>query len=101
MDKTDTDLIYRDSDGVPREVKGCTLTKDKAGRYWLWSEQLEHNLAYKIKGKEDCLMAAIDSLLFTIKLKDERIASLQRIVTLAKEFAVAVNPEECNEDFTN
>lgn len=89
-----TSLTYLDSDGVRREVNGCTLTKDKANRYWLWSEQLGHNLAYKSKEREDCFLSAISSLLFTITLRDERIASLQRIADLAQEFAKAVNPED-------
>lgn len=87
-------LTYHDSDGVSRTVKGCSLTTDKAGRYWLWSESLQHNLAYKAKTKEDCLLIAIDSLLHTIKLRDERIESLQRIADLAQQFADAVKPDE-------
>lgn len=89
-------LSYRDSDGVLRELKDCTLYQDKVGRYWLWSEQLEHNLAYKIKEKEDCLLCAIDSLLFTIKLRDERIVALQRVADLAQQFADQIKPD--NED---
>lgn len=92
-----TSLTYRDSDGALGEVKGCTLTQDKAGRYWLWSEQLEHNLAYRIKSREDCFLAAIASLLFTIKLRDSRIEALQRIADLAQEFAEAVNPDSTEE----
>lgn len=94
MEIIDNSLHYYDSDGARRAIKGCSLSKDKAGRYWLWSEQLKHNLAYKIKDREDCFLAAIASLLFTIKLKDERIASLQRIATLAEEFASVINSEE-------
>jgi len=91
---TDNNLTYRDSDGALREVTGCSLYQDKAGRYWLWSDALQHNLAYKIKGKEDCLLAAIDSLLFTIKLRDERIAGLQRVADLAFAFADQIKPDE-------
>jgi len=87
MSSTIENLTYRDSDGVSRQVEGCNLYQDKAGRYWLWSESLEHNLAHKIKEKEDCLLAAISSLLFTIQLKEECIMSLQRIVHLAQRFA--------------
>ena len=89
-----SDLTYIDSDGVRREVEGCILTVDKLGRYWIWSEQLQQNLVYKTKGKEDALLSAISSLLFTIELRDRRIASLQRIADLAQEFAEAVNPAE-------
>jgi len=89
-----TTLSYTDHDGAQRTIEGCTLTIDKAGRYWLWSEQLEHNLAYKERSKEDCLLSAINSLLYIIELKDERIAGLQRIVSLAQKFAEEINPNE-------
>jgi len=90
-------LDYRDSDGATQTLDGCSLSQDKAGRYWLWSSQLNHNLAYKIKTKEDCLLVAIDSLLFTIELRDKRIAALQRITTLAEEFADQIKPDEQND----
>ena len=93
-----TSLTYLDSDGARRELNNCTLTKDKAGRYWLWSEQLQHNLAYKSKEREDCFLAAISSLLFTLQLRDERIASLQRIANLAQEFVEAVNLQDSDYD---
>ena len=76
--ETNTNLHYTDHDGARRVVEGCKLTQDKAGRYWLWSERLEQNLAYKVKEREDCLLASIDMLLFIIQLRDERIAGLQR-----------------------
>lgn len=87
----DENLQYHDADGISHQLKGCTLTIDKSDRYWLWSEQLQHNLAHNIKGREDCLIAAIDSLLFTIELQNERIAKLQSVVDLASAFADAVN----------
>lgn len=94
---TDNLLKYRDSDGVNRTVEGCNLHVDKQGRHWLWSEQLQHNLAYRIQEREDCLLAAISSLLFTIKLRDERIAKLQRIADLAEAFADQVKPDEAED----
>ncbi len=89
-----TALTYTDHDGAQRTIEGCTLTTDKAGRYWLWSEQLERNLAYKERSKEDCLLSAIDSLLYIIELKDNRTADLQRIADLAMKFAEEINPNE-------
>lgn len=92
--KTDLSLTYIDTDGSLQSVKGCSLYKDQVGRYWLWSDYLEHNLAYKIRGpKEHCLLGAIDSLLFTIQLRDERIKELQKIADLATQFADAVKPD--------
>lgn len=91
---TDSNLTYIDHDGARREVKGCRLTVDKFDRHWIWSEQLEQNLVYKTKGREDALIASIASLLFTVQLRDERIARLQRIATLAEAFAAEVNPDE-------
>jgi hypothetical protein len=90
---TDT-LTFKAFDEPRRTLQGCTLTVDKGGRYWLWSDQLEHNLCYKADSREDALIGAIHSLLHTIKLRDERIASLQRIADLAHQFAEAVNPSE-------
>lgn len=87
-------LVYRDHEGARREVRGCKLTVDQLDRHWIWSDQLQCNLVYKTKGREDALLAAIDGLLFTIKLRDERIAALQRIADLATAFANQVNPEE-------
>lgn len=87
-------LEYLDSDGVKREVEGCTLTVDQFGRHWLWSEQLQHNLTYKIRGREDALISSIDSLLHTIEMKDRRIKELQRIVDLAERFTQEAFPLE-------
>ena len=87
------ELTYIDSDGARQKVKGCKLSQDKAGRYWLWSDALQRNLAYKIKGREDCLLAAINSLLFYIDLRDKQIAALQRIADLASDFADQIKPD--------
>lgn len=93
-DQTTTKLTYTDHEGMRREVKGCSMTVDRLDRHWIWCEQLEHNLVYKTKGRENALLAAIDSLLFTIHLRDERIAGLQRIADLATKFADEVKPDE-------
>lgn len=92
--ETDNPLTYVDHDGAQRVVSGCRLTVDHLDRYWIWSEQLGHNLVYKTKGCENTLLAAIDSLLFTIQLRDERIAELQRVYDLAQRFAAEAFPEE-------
>mgnify|MGYP001768407009 CR=1 FL=1 len=82
-----TTLTYVDHDGIRREVEGCRITLGpKSGRYFIWSDYLQQNLVYKTKGREDALIAAINSLLFTIKLRDERIAALQRVHDLAERF---------------
>lgn len=90
----ESNLTYTDHDGITREVEGCLLTVDKFGRHWIWSEQLQHNLVYKAKGREDALLASIDSLLFTIQLRDERIAALKRIADLAQRFAAEAFPPD-------
>lgn len=87
------ELTYIDSDGARQKVKDCKLSQDKAGRYWLWSDALQHNLAYKIKGREDCFLAAINSLLFHIHLRDQQISALQRIADLASDFADQIKGE--------
>ena len=91
---TEIPLTYIDHDGARRTVRGCRMTVDQLGRHWIWSEQLEHNLVYKTKGRENALLAAINTLLLTIQLKDERIAALQRIHGLAQRFAAEAFPEE-------
>lgn len=90
-------LNYRNSEGALQTLDDCVLTQDKAGRYWLWSKQLQQNLAYKIKTKEECLLAAIDSLLFSIELRDKRIKALQHIADLAGAFADQIKPDEQND----
>ena len=87
------ELTYVNSDGARQKIMGCKLSQDKAGRYWLWSDKLQYSLAYKIKDREDCLLQAIDSLLFSIHLRDERISALQRIADLALDFADQIKPE--------
>mgnify|MGYP000995098199 CR=1 FL=1 len=94
LSKVETQLTYVDSDGERCVVRGCKLTVDELDRHWIWSEQLQHNLVYKTKGRENALLAAIDSLLFAIQLKDRRIASLQRVHDLARQFAAEAFPEE-------
>jgi hypothetical protein len=87
-------LTYVDHEGVKQVICGCRLTVDHLDRHWIWSEQLDHNLVYKTKGRENALLAAISSLLFTIQLRDERIATLQRVHDLAQRFAAEAFPEE-------
>jgi len=91
---TENKLTYVDHDGARREVRGCRLTVDHLDRHWIWSEQLESNLVYKTKGRENALLAALDHALFIIQLRGERIAALQRIADLAHAFAAQVNPDE-------
>lgn len=87
-------LEYTDSDGLRRTIEGVEVTKDKAGRYWLWSEQLQHNIAYKEATLDDALKSAIDSLLFTLRLRDERIKALQRIADEVDAFIEKVRPTD-------
>lgn len=87
-------LDYRSSDGEPRKLEGCKMYVDKAGRYWLWSEQEQSNLSYRHKTRDECLLSAISILLFTIRLHEKRIKELQRIADLAAEFADKIKPDE-------
>ena len=97
--KTETlsNLTYVDHNGARRVVRGCRLTVDHLDRHWIRSEQLDYNIVYKTKGRENALLAAIDSLLFAIRLRDERIAALQRVYDLAQRFADEAFPEEESE----
>jgi hypothetical protein len=94
---TSSKLNYTDHDGITREVRGCNLTVDNLGLHWIWSEQTESNLVYKTKGREDALLAALDSALYYIKLKDKHIADLQKIADLAYAFADSIKPDD-NDD---
>lgn len=87
-------LEYRDSDNLRRKLEDCNIRVDTAGRYWLWSEQLESNLAYKAKTREDCFLESINMLLFIISMRDERIQMLQKIADLANAFADQIKPDE-------
>jgi len=69
-------LTYTDHEGAYRTIRGLSLTQDKTGRYWLWSDVLEQNLAYKTKTREDTLLAALDSALFLLSCRQERIDEL-------------------------
>ncbi len=95
-------LTYKDSEGVTREVKGCNHSIDKRGKHWIWCETLEHNLVYKSETYENALLASIASLLYTIELKNERIADLQKIADLASVFADQIKPDnDEDQDFLN
>ena len=94
MTTEENTLTYVDHDGVRRVVRGCEMTVDQLDRHWIWSEQLKQNLVYKTKGRDNALLAAIDLLLFTIQLRDERITALQRVHDLAQRFAAEAFPEE-------
>ena len=87
-------LTYRNGDGERQILSGCNFYQDKAGRYWLWSEQIRGNLACRIAERDDCLIAALSMALFIIQLRDNRITELQQIADLAYQFADAVKPDE-------
>ena len=91
LDKESTELTYIDHDGATQKLLGCELTVDKLDRYWIWSDQLGQNLAYRTRGRENALLAAIDSLLFTIELRDSRIAGLKSASDLAENFVKILN----------
>ena len=86
-------LQYRDSDGGIREVPGVMITQDKNSKYWVWSELLQHNLAYKIQTKEEALLSSIASLLYTVELKNKRIEELQQVYDLAMKLADKIKPD--------
>lgn len=81
-----TKLTYTNHEGATQEIEGCTLKVDALDRHWIWCEQLDHNIVYKTKGRENALLAAIDSLLFAVRLRDERIADMKRTTELAQRF---------------
>ena len=87
-----TKLYYKCNDNITHEIKGLTLTEN-SGKYWIWSETLEHNLVYKSPTYENALLASIASLLHTIELKNETIADLQIVADLAYSFADKIKPD--------
>ncbi len=92
------ELTYKLSeDNKARIIEGVRHSLDKQGKHWIWCESLEHNLAYKSETFENALLSSIASLLYTIELKNERIADLQKISNLAQAFADQIKPD-CQED---
>jgi len=91
---TDVPMTYTDHDGARRVLSGCAMSVDHLDRHWIWSEQIKQNLTYKTKGRENALISAIDTLLFIIQLRDERISALQQIADLALTFADQIKPDE-------
>jgi hypothetical protein len=87
-------LTYIDHEGAKRTIKGVSVSQDKAGRYWLWSEALDQNLAYKEKSREDMLMSALSSALFLLELKQEKLDSLQALQEKVMAFVDDVTPNE-------
>lgn len=91
---TQNALQYRDSEGILQQVKGVEVTQDKKnGKYWIWSEMLQHNLAYKMLTKEDALTASIAALLFTVELKNKELAELREVYDLAMKLADKIKPD--------
>lgn len=87
-------LTYTDHDGIPRTIKSLALSQDSTGRHWLWHEKLEQNLAYKTKTREDTLLAALDSALFLLSLKQERIDELSFIVEKVYTFVDSIQGDK-------
>ena len=85
-------LFYRD-EGVKRELKGCKLTEDNNGRFWLWSEHFGHNLACKVASREDALIMSIDFLLSSLESKNEQIEELKEVYNLAMQLADRIKPD--------
>lgn len=77
------------------QIKGLTVSITKEGRYWLWSDALQINLAYGQATKEDMLLAAINSLLYNIELRDFKLSEFKRLQTLVAGFidGIAVDEE--------
>jgi hypothetical protein len=86
-------LEYVSSEGRKQIVQNVSVYQGKCGRWWIWSEEMAINLAYKEKSLDDALKSAIDSLLFTIQLKDERIKELQVISEAVDAFVQKVTKE--------
>lgn len=87
-------ITYTDHEGAYRTIKGLSLTQDKTGRYWLWSDVLEQNLAYKTKTLEDTLLAALDSALFLLSLKQERIDELSALKDKVYSFIESIQEDQ-------
>ena len=49
-------------------MKSFKVTQDKAGKYWIWCEDVNQNLAIRQDTLEKAYMAAMESLLFSCKL---------------------------------
>lgn len=87
-------LTYTAHDGLQTTIEGLSLTQDKMGRYWLWSDALEQNLAYKARTREDALLAALNSALFLLSLKQERIDKLSTMHDKVHAFIEAIQEDK-------
>jgi len=87
-------ITYIDHSGVKQTIEGLSLSQDKAGRYWLWHDGVEQNLAYKTKTREDTLLAALDSALFLLSLKQERIDELSLMHDKVQTFIEAIKGDQ-------
>lgn len=87
-------ITYTNHGGVKQTIEGLSLSQDKAGRYWLWHDGLAQNLAYKTKTREDTLLAALDSALFLLSLKQERIDELSIMRDRVQTFIEAIKGDQ-------
>ncbi len=85
---------YIDSDGAARTVKGLTSRTDNGGKIWIWSEQLEQNIAIKGKTESDALRSALDSLLFIIGMQREKIKEFYELKEKVAGFIESVTDKE-------
>lgn len=78
-------LTYTDHDGANQTIEGLTTYRDKAGRYWLWSDKLQQNLAYKERSREDMLLSALNSALFRLDLAQTERNQLRKLEAKVRE----------------
>ena len=48
------------------------VTKDKAGRFWLWNKVLEQNFAMKSESEIDCYREAINLMTYSLNSAQEQ-----------------------------
>ena len=91
-------LTYRDSDGLLREVRGCTLNVDPRGKNWIWSQSLKQNLVYRIEGRTNAILAALSAAMTQLEYRDARIAELQKVADLAQAFAAEIQGSDSDSE---
>ena len=87
-------ITYKGKEGFNITIKGVTITQAKQGKFWVWSEEEQINLAYNENGREEALCAALDSALFILSLRTEELNRLRAFEKKVLDFAYDISPKE-------
>ena len=87
-------ITYIGREGFIVTLEGVTITQAKQGKFWVWSEEEQINLAYNENGREEALCAALDSALFLISLRTKELNRLRAFEKKFLDLAYDMSPKE-------